>query len=261
MRNTLSLLLAVALLLAWALPAHADAPQTMHFQGYLKDAAGDPVDGSVDMVFAIYDAESGGAALWTEAHAAVPVDDGVYSVVLGSTTPLDLEWDDQYYVGVTVASDAEMTPRMALASAPYAMNRKVKMVLGRDASGGYQLNGETVFKLDSIDVNTATEEVSIDSGTGEITILKGGFYRIYFQWAVDSVSGSVYASLATTPDGANAFYSVAYYRSANNADTHNFDVILYFSQNDSFYVRNCCSGNFVSSGLGRSLLSITYLGD
>jgi len=123
LRNTLSLLLGVALLLAWALPAHADAPQTMHFQGYLKDAAGDPVDGSVDMVFALYDVASGGTALWSETHTDVPVDDGVYSVVLGSATPIDLAFDAPYYIGIAVGTDAEMTPRQELASSAYVMNK------------------------------------------------------------------------------------------------------------------------------------------
>ncbi|MEA3409801.1 MAG: hypothetical protein U9Q95_05585, partial [Candidatus Eisenbacteria bacterium] len=65
--KTLSLVL-VVLLCAGAL--QAAAPQTMSYQGVIRDDAGDPVpDGTYDVTFRIYDVSSGGAPLWTETQA------------------------------------------------------------------------------------------------------------------------------------------------------------------------------------------------
>src|SRR5207344_2727689 len=47
---------------------------------------------------------------------------GLYSVVLGTNAALTLPFDVQYYLGVTVGADAEMTPRQALTASPYALN-------------------------------------------------------------------------------------------------------------------------------------------
>ncbi len=51
--------LTMALLLMPGL-ALAQAPQLMPLQGYLTDDAGEPVDGDVEMIFAIYDMAEGG---------------------------------------------------------------------------------------------------------------------------------------------------------------------------------------------------------
>jgi hypothetical protein len=97
----------------------------MNYQGYLTDGSGRPVNGAFAMTFSLYDVESGGSALWTEAHQNVTVTNGVYGVVLGggnpTPVPIALPFDQPYYLGVTVGPDSEMTPRLALASAGYAL--------------------------------------------------------------------------------------------------------------------------------------------
>jgi hypothetical protein len=72
-------------------PAGPLAPTSTQFtyQGNLQDAGGNPIDGSVDMVFGLYHELTGGAAFWTEAHGAVPVTGGQFAVVLGSVTAIN----------------------------------------------------------------------------------------------------------------------------------------------------------------------------
>ena len=72
------------------------------------------------MVFAIYDAASGGAALWTESHQ-VDLDDGYFVVALGETTALPVFDGSKVFLGIKVAADPEMTPREELVSVPYAI--------------------------------------------------------------------------------------------------------------------------------------------
>ena len=98
----------------------AAIPPTMNFQGYLTNPAGNPINGTVAMAFSIYAQKSGGAALWTESHPEVVMLSGVYSVLLGETTPIGLLFDAPYYLGIQVGAYPEMTPRLPLSSVGYA---------------------------------------------------------------------------------------------------------------------------------------------
>jgi hypothetical protein len=103
-----------------AAPAQAMVPKTVSYQGFLTNASGQPMNATVDIAFRLYGAATGGPTLWLETHESVVVSNGVFAVVLGSLVPLGLPFDQQYYLGVTVGADPEMTPRQALTSAPYA---------------------------------------------------------------------------------------------------------------------------------------------
>src|SRR4030042_3671853 len=98
---------------------YAQIPQKMNYQGYLTNAAGVPVSGTLQIVFSIYNVSSGGSALWTETQN-VTVTTGVYGVNLGDVSPITLPFDVQYYLGVAVGADPEMTPRKVLTSVGYA---------------------------------------------------------------------------------------------------------------------------------------------
>jgi hypothetical protein len=110
----------LALLIVLLAPASFGAiPKTMSYQGVLKNVDGTLVpDGNYSMTFRLYTVSTGGSALWTETQTAA-VSGGIFNVILGSQTALGLAFDVQYWLGVSVGSEAEMTPRVALASAPY----------------------------------------------------------------------------------------------------------------------------------------------
>ncbi len=92
-------------------------------QGILKRGDGAAVpNGNYSLTFRIYDVAEGGTALWTETQGSVPVSSGLYSAVLGSVTSLDLPFNTDYFVGVSVASTPEMSPRLQLSTAPYALS-------------------------------------------------------------------------------------------------------------------------------------------
>jgi len=104
-------------------PALSDIPKTITYQGYLTDPQGTSVDDTIHITFSLYSQLSGGAALWTESQD-VTVVDGSFSINLGSVNNIDLPFDVQYYLGITVGMDNEMTPRQALNSAGYAFRAK-----------------------------------------------------------------------------------------------------------------------------------------
>jgi hypothetical protein len=106
--------------------AFGDVPQKINDEGRLYDASSNaPVTGSHTLKFAIYSASAGGAALWSQT-SAVMFDDGFFEATLdGSATatapfPGGLFDGTELFLGVTVDSDIELTPREPFDSVPYA---------------------------------------------------------------------------------------------------------------------------------------------
>ena len=58
---------------------NAAIPQTISYQGYLTNSGGTPISGTVAITFRLYNAASGGAALYTEAQPAVTVNVGAFN--------------------------------------------------------------------------------------------------------------------------------------------------------------------------------------
>ena len=93
-------------------------PQTFNVQGKLTNSAGTALSGNYVMNFSVYDDYTGGNILWTSENQTVSVDtNGVYNILLNN---IDLSFSEQYYLGIRVESDDEMSPRINLTSSPYS---------------------------------------------------------------------------------------------------------------------------------------------
>jgi len=113
--------LVVVLLLCSAVAAFAGVPQTISYQGYLK-AGAVPATGPVNITFSIYSSPSAAESLWTETHTNIALENGIYSVQLGSVNAFTLTFDTPYWLGIAVGTEAEQIPRLPLTSVPYAVN-------------------------------------------------------------------------------------------------------------------------------------------
>jgi hypothetical protein len=119
MKNLLILVMLVSVLGVG--PASAQAPQMITYQGLLTDNAGGAgADGGYSLTFRIFDAETGGAELWSETQPSVAVSGGLFKVQLGSITSLTLDFDAPYWLEVQVGADPAQSPRIALTSVPYS---------------------------------------------------------------------------------------------------------------------------------------------
>ena len=118
-RRLLTSLLAAGLCWPAVVRAQDAAPVTMTYQGTLTDAGGVPVDGSRALIFRLFDARDGGAAVWTETHPDVSIAEGDFSVVLGETTalPTDLDPTVTLWLSVQVGDDQALSPRMRVGGA------------------------------------------------------------------------------------------------------------------------------------------------
>lgn len=115
---------------AGALPLNApgaDPPSTFAYQGRLADSNGAPLTDTYTMVFRVYNSAAGGAPLWEEQWTgsnSVKVSDGLFNVMLGSLTAIPksvVTGNSTLWLGITVGTDNEMTPRIQLGSVPTAI--------------------------------------------------------------------------------------------------------------------------------------------
>src|SRR2546429_253713 len=129
--------LAVALFAVFcALASFAQqAPKLLPFQGRLTDQSGVPVSNGVRLVqFKIYDVPTGGSPVWAGELHRTSVNGGLVNVMLGSKTPLSVDFDKQLYLEITVdvsgptgqpdnaitAADPPMLPRQAILPVVFA---------------------------------------------------------------------------------------------------------------------------------------------
>lgn len=172
-----SVVLALALM-ATILPAPAEVPMLLNYQGRLLDAAGNPRNGSFTMQFAIYGAEIGGGALpsstpWDETQT-VTVTNGTFNVLLGSATPLPPDLftgppadavGPARYLQTTVNGEV-LAPRQRIVSGAYSLESPDILVV--DANGQrvgkvLSLSG-SVEILASIDGHSLTMKVHPEEG-------------------------------------------------------------------------------------------------
>jgi hypothetical protein len=113
----------LAFIFAFSSLLYAGVPQMINYQGKITTPQGFLIDATVSMVFTIYDDSIGGSAWWTETQPSVVVQNGVFSLLLGSVNPIPdtVFTGDVRYLGIKVGDDLEMTQRKAIVSVGYAM--------------------------------------------------------------------------------------------------------------------------------------------
>jgi hypothetical protein len=112
-----------SLLLCMVLASAASAaPPLVSYQGILLDPSGAPRNGVAGLELRLFAAPTGGVPLWSEAHAGVPVVDGVFHVLLGSIEPLDaaVAGADDLWLEVAVDGQA-LAPRQQVVSSFFAL--------------------------------------------------------------------------------------------------------------------------------------------
>jgi len=101
-----------------------EPPLRMTYQGRLLDSAGNPREGDARLVFGLYAAPTGGTALWSEVHDPVALDNGFFTVQLGSYTALMRE----LFAGASAYLQVEADPAGALPSELFWPRQRLAMV-------------------------------------------------------------------------------------------------------------------------------------
>ena len=218
------------------------------FQGRLTNSDGTVVaDASYDVVFTIYDDPTAGNTLWTENHTSsnhITTSKGIFNTMLGSITAFGaLNYNsDLLYLGIKVGSDAEMTPRIRLGAAPYAMNSNqlnglssTSFAILAGQAGGQTINGGTaasenltlfstanatkgkiLFGTSGYDeannrlgIGTSSPNAQIDiGGYGTPSITSAAGFLFGAKSAVDGISGMEFKNTNAAGTSADSRFSV-----------------------------------------------------
>jgi hypothetical protein len=110
----------------------AQPPYTISYQGYLTDDLGNPLNGTYDMKFALFDAAVGGTREWgQEVHNGIEVRNGIFEATLGSVVTLyPNDFDEALWVKVWV-NDEPLLPLQPVRAVPYAFG----LVPGAEVQG------------------------------------------------------------------------------------------------------------------------------
>jgi len=140
------------MVISHAASAAVTVPTKMNFQGRLTDSAGNvKANGLYNMKFRLFTVSSGGSAVWTETRETtnrVQVTNGLFSVQLGSVTPLS----DSLFASGALYTEVELpTPATATCSTAACGSFTEGAMTPRNqmATSAYAFNSETLDGLDS----------------------------------------------------------------------------------------------------------------
>ena len=147
---------------------------TIALQGILRDPNGTTVtDGFYSLTIKLYEEVTGGTPVFTEVIGSAAVQNGVFSIEIGATSTsssaLDLvPFNTTYYVGVTVESGTEMTPRTKLTVSPYsmAMYGSSNIIPNTGNVGLGTLSPQAVVHIKDVENNSGEDLLLIEDNSG-----------------------------------------------------------------------------------------------
>jgi hypothetical protein len=229
-------------------PTAATSISGIPYQGRLADKNGAPLTQTVNMIFRLYAAASGGTPLWEEQWTgsnSVQVSDGLFNVMLGSLTPISqavITGNSNLFLGITVGTDSEMSPRVQLGSVPFATQALTvpdgSITTGKIADGAVTsiklaggLTAQNVsFTQKSVQLShfSTSSETFVDIPGSEIsvTVSKSALLQISF-------TGSIF-TLMQSNSAAGALLTIAV-DGIDRTDLVNQDLFAWSG--------NCCAPN------------------
>ncbi|MCD6501834.1 hypothetical protein J7L01_04480, partial [bacterium] len=172
-------------------------PGEINYQGKLTDTSGVAFEGVYTITFSIYNVETGGVALWTEAQDVTLVH-GLFDVRLGSVAPIPsaLDFSEPYWLEISIGGET-LSPRQPLTSSPYAFRAAIAdSVVGGSTSSGNNLD-------EAYDASPSGNK-RIDADDGAVEIVSGLFNG---PLSVTSNSIADAAIYATNAPGGNAIWA------------------------------------------------------
>lgn len=186
----------------------AEIPRLINYQGMLTDHEGNPLNAPQDLTFRIYNVESGGTLLWGETQNNVPVDNGLFNVVLGTITPVDLPFDEDYWLEIEVGVLGALSPRVKLTSVGYAYRAGMAdtasyaiEATSAETDSDWTISGSSIYSAVSgnVGIGTTTPDVKLH--------VKGeGYYPFVKTEVTDETGAGVQfraTGVLTEPGGTN----------------------------------------------------------
>ena len=178
------------LTLAVAIPASADVPGQIHYQGTIRDSQGvvihcpsinDCPSGPVSVTFRLYDQADGGVALWEEAWNDLSVSQGNVDIRLGKTKPIDTTalGGSEAWLALEINNGGELSPRQRVVASAYAIVAATAMM----AEDAQTLGGQPADAYATVDgiagLCVTEEELAgygyLDQGAIETYLTENGY--------------------------------------------------------------------------------------
>ncbi|MFH1445334.1 MAG: hypothetical protein ABIF08_02520 [Nanoarchaeota archaeon] len=144
--------LVVSILMSLLLiPAISAFPAYITQQGRLVNSTtGNSVNGTYNMTFRFYTAETGGTDVWDEGQENVSVTNGIWHLTLGTNTTLDLNFTQDYWMSIQINGNSEMSPRRRITSSAYTFYaNNTDLLDGKDSTEFLSINGSNITVLDA----------------------------------------------------------------------------------------------------------------
>jgi len=152
----------IGIMLLLAIPIVISTPNALNIQGKLTNDVGTIQTGTFNFSFRIYDNFTNGSQLYQTVIAIKPDSRGVYDAILED---VNLDFNEQYYLGVEINNDTEMSPRVNLTSSPYSFTSNRSLGLNAsetvyadqlDIGGGSGNGGLTLSNADLVAIGSIT---------------------------------------------------------------------------------------------------------
>ncbi len=192
----------IFLIALFLIPLVFAIPENLNINGKLTDNFGNILSGTYLMNFSIYNVSSGGTALWNSTQSVTTDSNGIFSAVLSN---VNLNFSENYYLGIAMGSDNEMSPRINLTSSGYA------------------------FRAKNISVGGIEFDTDVDAGSKNITTtgnVTASWFRGIFNWLIGSSSSNYLSFNGTQLDFNETYANLTYVRlNANNSiGNYNFSI-------------------------------------
>lgn len=168
-----------------AAPAEEKRPsRILNFQGRLTGKDGLPIIDGVDVNFRIWNSITGGQELYSTGNCHIkPDQNGIFYTILGSTCGKEIpstvfSENINSFLGITVSSDPEMTPRQQIASVGYALNTETLQGLSPQSPAGISTipyinkDGHLIIAAESPQVKSTAGTFTIEGNTVSVKTLQ-----------------------------------------------------------------------------------------
>ncbi|RKZ33368.1 hypothetical protein DRQ33_04380 [bacterium] len=184
----------------------------INYQGKITDSTGVAVNDTVSIIFRIYDTPTLGSPLWTETHPEVGVTRGLFDVILGKITPLDIPFDTSYFMELIVDGEV-LSPRVELNAVPYAFRALYADSVNLDTLSNYVRlddlpdlfiwNQDTILQAGNFRISGVAR-----AGTLEVAEIRGQGYAA-FEYSSDPkyMNDTLFTTLFSAPYEAYGFGS------------------------------------------------------
>ncbi|XLQ20013.1 MAG: tail fiber protein [Candidatus Moraniibacteriota bacterium] len=188
----------------------ATPDKELTYHGKLTDTSNVAVsDGDYDFTLTIYDADTGGNCLWTSRGTcgtptakSITVTNGIFNTILGEVGDnlIDIDFSQNYYLGVKIGSNPEMTPRRKVTPTGFALNahrlngQTEDYYLNTGSTnqtkvGSLEIGGDFAVNSNDLFVDTANNRVGIGTSTTTETLTVNG--GVNFGNTVNSNAGTI----------------------------------------------------------------------